>query len=125
MPNPKRPALNRARERRIEQEIVVDAWNEEERALGWYYHLESRLQFPFRAKCMVARKISPLRKDEEVEVLGMAPEDDCMHEMFVIIRFAGRNLGVPLVQLDPVKPDPSTRQAVEDWRYWKAMRYQF
>jgi hypothetical protein len=39
----KHRALNRTREHRIEQEIVVDAYTEDERALGWYYHLESKL----------------------------------------------------------------------------------
>ena len=49
MPKPKRPALNRAREHRIEQEIVVDTYTSDERALSWYYHLEEKLAFPFKA----------------------------------------------------------------------------
>ena len=28
---------NKAREHRIEMEVVVDAYNAEERAMGWYY----------------------------------------------------------------------------------------
>ena len=48
-----------------------------------------------------------------------------MKEMFVLVGFAGRKLGVPLVQLDPVKPDKTTREAMEDWRYWVAMGYVF
>jgi hypothetical protein len=32
---------------------------------------------------------------------------------------------VPLIQLDPAKPDKATREAVEDWRYWMAMGYGF
>ena len=125
MPKPKRPALNRTRERRIEQEIVVDAYGPEERAIGWHCYLDDKLRFPFKAKCVAVREISPLKKGEEAEVLGMAPSDDCMREMFVIVGFAGRKLGVPLVQLDPIKPDPATREAVEDWRYWIAMGYEF
>lgn len=70
-------------------------------------------------------EISLLKKSEEVEVLGMAPADDCMLEMLVIIGYADRRLGVPLVQLDVVKPDKATREAVEDWRYWVAMGYAF
>ena len=116
---------NRTRERRIEQEIVVDAYTSDERAMSWYYHLEEKPCFPFKAKCIAAREISPLKKGEEVEVLGMAPEDNCMKEMFVIVGFAGRKLGVPLVQLDPLKPDKATREAIEDWRYWVAMGYAF
>ncbi|MGE5061220.1 MAG: calcium-binding protein [Betaproteobacteria bacterium] len=40
---------NKARERRIEMEVVVDAYNALERAMGWYYYLEERLKFPFKA----------------------------------------------------------------------------
>ncbi|MEK6210945.1 MAG: calcium-binding protein [Pseudomonadota bacterium] len=125
MRKPKRPALNRTRERRIEQEIVVDAYTPEERAMGWNYYLEEKLAFPFKARCVSLRAISPLKKGEEVEVFGMTKEEDCMHEMFVLIRFAGRKLGVQLAQIDPVKPDKATREAVEDWRYWRAMGYGF
>lgn len=42
-----------------------------------------------------------------------------------IVGFAGRRIGVPLAQLDPVKPDKETRKAVEDWRYWIAMGHGF
>lgn len=125
MPKPKRPALNRAREHRITYEIVVDAYTSEERAIGWHCYLDDKLRFPFKAKCIATREISPLKKGEEVEVLGMAPGDDCMHEMFVLVGFAGRELGVPLIQIEPIKPHKATREAVEDWRYWKAMGYEF
>jgi hypothetical protein len=125
MPEPKRPALNRAREHRIEQEIVVDAYTPDERAIGWHCHLDDKLRFPFMAKCIAVRDISPLKKGEEVEVLGMAPADDCMREMFVIVGFAGRKLGVPLAQIEPIGADAATREAAEDWRYWMAMGYGF
>lgn len=120
-----KPTINRSREHRIEQEIVVDAYTPEECAIGWHCYLADKLRFPFKAKCIAAREISPIKKVEEVEVLGMAPADDCMKEMFVIVGFAGRKLGVPLVQLEPVKPDKATREAVEDWRYWVWMGYVF
>ena len=115
--------MNRVRERRIEQEIAVDAYTPEERAVSWNYYLEEKLQFPFKARCVALRAISPLKKGEEVEVVGMAKEEHCLHEMFVLIRFAGRKLGVPLVQLDPIKPDKMTRAAINDWRYWLTMGY--
>ena len=47
-------------------------------------------------------------------VLGRASEDDCMREMFVIVGFVGRKLGVPLAQLEPTGADAATREAVED-----------
>lgn len=125
MRKPKRPALNRAREHRIEQEIVVDAYTPDERAIGWHCYLGDKLRFPFKAKCIATREISPLKKGEEVEVLGMAPEDDCIREMFVLVRLAGRKLGVPLAQLEPIGADAATREAVTDWGYWQQMGREF
>ena len=45
-----------AREHRITMEAVVDAYDEDERAIGWYYHLEEKINFPFLARC-AAREI--------------------------------------------------------------------
>lgn len=120
-----KPKLNRARKQRIIDEIVVDAHNETERAMSCYYYLEENLDFPFKARCVVPRTISPLKKGEDVVVIAMAQEDDCMREMFVRIEFAGRKLGVPLSQLEVPKAKSETREAVEDWRYWVAMGYEF
>jgi hypothetical protein len=38
---------NRIREERIHNEVIVDAYGPEEQALGWYYYLENKIQFPF------------------------------------------------------------------------------
>lgn len=92
---------NRTREERISMEIIVDANGPEEQAMGWYYYLEEKIQFPFTAICRVKRPISPLLLDDEVEVFEMAPEDECGKEMFVTIRWEKDGLAVPLSQLTP------------------------
>ena len=77
--------------------------------MGWYYYLEERLKVPFKARCKSKREISPLRIGEEVNVLGMAPEEECESEMFVRVRWRGRSLAVPLSQLEPLAADPKTQ----------------
>ena len=57
------------REKRIETEVVVDAYGEDE------------------PTCIEKRAASPLQVRDEVEVIGMAPEEECEHEMFVIARW--------------------------------------
>ena len=117
---------NKDREERIGMEIIVDAYGSEEQAMGWYYYLEEKLQFPFTAVCSAKRAISPLQIKDEVDVLGMAPEDECENEMFVTIRWERDGLAVPLSQLIPINStDEQTKQAVEDWRYWVQMGYEF
>jgi Calcium binding len=120
----KRPPRDEEREQRITMEIVVDAYTPEEQAMGWYYSLEDRLHFPFVARCIAERSISPQRVGDEVEVVGMAPEEECEHEMFVLIRWEGRALAVPLAQLEGVVVDEQTRLAIEGWQYWVAQGYE-
>ncbi|MBI3029159.1 MAG: calcium-binding protein [Candidatus Rokubacteria bacterium] len=107
-------------------EIVVDAYDEQERAMGWYYYLQDQLRFPFTATCIAKRSISPLKGKDEVEVIGMPGEEECEHEMFVTTRWEKEGLAVPLSQLKPIAgTDKKTQQAVEDWHYWVKMGYQF
>lgn len=80
-----RGKLNRTCEQRFIDEVVVDAYTSDERAMSWYYYLEEKLVFPFKACCVAVRSLSPLKKGEEVEAIVMAKEDDCMREMFVRI----------------------------------------
>ncbi len=113
------------REDRIHNEVIVDAYGPEERAMGWYYYLENQLRFPFEARCIVARVVSPLRKGETVHVLRMAPEDACSADMLVLIRWQGRTLAVPLSQLAAVNMDQATADAISDWHYWVAQGHDF
>ena len=106
------------REERIHMEIIVDAYGPEEQAMGWYYYLADTMQFPFSARCVARRTISPLELGDKVKVVGMAPEEECEHEMFVLIQRKSHPLAVPLMQLEGIKVDEETQQAIEDWHYW-------
>lgn len=55
-------------------EIVVEAYDEQERAMGWLYYLVGKLNFPSLARCTVRRAISPLKVGDEVEVIDMPPK---------------------------------------------------
>ena len=112
------------REQRITMEIIVDANGPEEQAMSWYYYLNDHLQFPFLTTCVARRATSPLRVGDEVDVVGMAPEEECEHEMFVLMPWERDTLAVPLSQLAVIHADEQTQQPVEDWHYWTARGYQ-
>ena len=44
------------RENRISDEVIVDAYGPEEQAMGWYYYLQNKICFPFRAKCTASKQ---------------------------------------------------------------------
>jgi hypothetical protein len=106
-------------------EIVADAYDSEERAMGWYYYVSDNCKFPFKAKCVAARRISPLKVNDEVLVVGIAPDEECQREIFVDIQWDDRKLSVPLSQLEGVDTDKETQQVIEDWHYWFKRGYEF
>jgi hypothetical protein len=113
------------REERIEMEIVVDAYDEVEKAMSWYYYLKDNLAFPFKAECIAERATSPLNKGDKVTVVGMPAEDVCENDMFVNIKWQKRTLAVPLSQLTGIDVDEETQQGIEDWHYWVGRGYEF
>jgi hypothetical protein len=114
-----------AREHRIDMEVIVDAYDEQERAMGWYYYLQDKIAFPFQARCIAEKRSSPLQRGEVVEVTGMAPEEDSEHDMLVDVQWQGRRLAVPLSQLEGIDVDEATQEAIGDWHYWVARGYEF
>lgn len=120
-----RTKLNAEREHRIEMEVVVDAYNEEERAMGWYCYLEEQLAFPFEGRVRKAMTSSPLRAGQTVEVTGLAHEDLCRIGIFVWVRWGERDAVAPLAQIVPVSVNKPTQVAVADWHYWHDQGYAF
>lgn len=114
-----------AREKRIAMEIVVDAYDAWEQAMGWYYYLQDTLRFPFPATCIKKRAVSPLKLKEELEVIGMPPEEECETEIFVTVRWQDREFAVPLCQLLCARGDRKTKEAIADWHYWVDRGYRF
>jgi hypothetical protein len=117
--------LDEEREFRIHDEAVVDAHGEEERAIGWYYYLADKIQFPFKAKCLKKVSTSPLQLSQMVEVIGMADNEVCEHDMFVAVDMDGIKIDLPLRQLGPMTDDEDTDEAVADWQYWTNRGYRF
>lgn len=117
---------DKAREERIADEITVDTYGSEEVMVGWLTYLQDNLACPFEAECIDEEIISPLRKGEKVTALELIDADENLGgDFFVLIEWSGRKMGVPLAQLKPFKVSKETKQAIEDWQYWKARGYQF
>lgn len=117
---------SKAREERIREEVTVDCYGSEEVMVGWLTYLQDNLACPFQAECIKEMKISPLRKGEKITVLELIDADENLGgDFFVRIEWMGRKMGVPLSQLKPLKANKETRQAIEDWQYWKARGYLF
>jgi hypothetical protein len=56
----KKPAKDPVREDRIHNEAIADANGPEEQITGWHCYLDDK--FPFQARCIARRIVSPLRE---------------------------------------------------------------
>lgn len=108
---------NKARDRRIAEQILIDTYSDEEVAMAWQNYLEDTIDFPFTAVCVKKLSISPLKKGEIVKVLGIASEDRYIADIFAIIEWHGHKFDAPLTQLKPIKSSQKIKQVIEDWRY--------
>ncbi len=73
---------------------------------------EDKMRFPFICKCIKERRISPLKRGEIIEVVGVAPEEDCENEMFTEIKWKGAHPRCSLSQLEGIGVDEETREAL-------------
>ena len=55
----------------------------------------------------------------------LEPDEECEHDMLVLIQWKRRQFAVPLMQLEGTQVDEETQQALEDWHYWVNRGYAF
>ena len=112
------PKIDPVREYRINDEIIVDTYDEYEAAIAWLTHLQEHLEFPFKATyhpeykqaCQVT--VQSLEYDKEALDQGLI-------EFNVKINDDGE-CRAALEEITPLESNLAAVQAVEDWRYWLA-----
>lgn len=109
---------DKVREERILMASIVGAYNGDEQALGRYDHLDVTLHVPVLVHCVAEGSISPLHDGDAVEIIGLALEEECRHEMFGQTPWVRRILAMPVSQLTRITADEATQQAIEDGPYW-------
>ncbi len=66
-----------------------------------------------------------MQEEATVQVVGIAPEEECQSEMFVEVEWEGDVLAVPLIQLEAPDADAETQQAIADWHDCVNQGYKF
>lgn len=117
-----KPERNEEREQHIENEVLVDTYNEYEVKSAWEVYLSDNIRFPFKAKV----KIKDKQGDESlisVEVVGF--EEKSNFRVNVSESGTSRLFSESLLKLKEVKADADTKQVIYDWKYWRAQGYTF
>ncbi len=104
----------------IDNEILIDTYNDEEVASACYSFMEDHMSFPFKAECIYEIAISPFKTGENIEVIGLGEIESCDHTIHVKVSFCDRKFDLPLLNLKPINTTDETLMAVRCWYHWLA-----
>ena len=124
-PKKTEPERDEVREHRITMEIIVDAYDEGERAMGWIMYL-GQAELPLPDPLHQGAKDIPLAGwrrggSRRHGPRGRLPARDVRGDALE----HRRTFAIPLSQLKVVHGDGKTIQAVGDWHYWVERGYEF
>lgn len=108
---------NEAIEYRIRNEIIVDAYDDYEVNMGWYYYMEEKLNFPFHATVEIKTRGGG-KESKRVEVVELDCDVEFGNDMTVGVTFGDYVHSVPLRSLIDIEADEDTLEAIGDWFYW-------
>ena len=108
-----------AREHRILEEVIVDAYDDEEQLMGWYYYLAENLVFPIPATARL-----PLRggksETKSVQIVEVDPKSEAGGRIRLGVVEPG-NERIQYVSPEAIvslDTSPENREIVNDWLYW-------
>jgi hypothetical protein len=104
-------------EHRIHDEIIVDAYDDYEVKMSWYYYMEEKLNFPFHATFEI-KKRDGSKEIKRVEVVELTCGVEFGDDMTVGVAFDDYVHSVPLLSLMDIEADEDTLEAIGDWVYW-------
>jgi len=107
----------------IEDEIIVDCYDEYEVAMGWTIYLSDNMSFPFKAKIRTEKCVGNLKKDDIVNVVELMNSDEKMisideFEATVGIEYGEHIYDIPLNIIEGIDCNKETFEAIEAWCYW-------
>ena len=108
----------------IDYEVVVDAYDDSEVYMGWYYFMSERLKFPFKAVATI-KKRNGSTEESTVEVVEDATDGDRFkcQAYYVNVDYEGVMMKVEVGDLKPINASEETLKAITVWQYGKENGY--
>jgi hypothetical protein len=108
------------RDYRIHDEIIVDAYGEEEQAMSWYYYMEENLEFPMKAKVKL-RLRGGKTEEKAIKIVEIDPESETSLTLRLGIT-EGKSDRVQYVSpadIVRIQTTEGNLEILNDWLYWR------
>lgn len=110
---------DKEREHRIHYEIIVDAYDDHEVAMGWYIHMNDNLKFPIKAKVKL-RLRGGKTEEKTVKIVEVDPKSETSLTLRLGIT-EGKSDRVQYISPEDILSIQTTEENLEilnDWLYW-------
>jgi len=103
----------------IDYEIIVDAYDDIEVSMGWYYTFDERLVFPFYANAQLKKKDKTI-ESKRVKMVGIhSKEEHFINKDFQLeMEESGYILPINYSQLSNIEADDETLEMFQIWDFW-------
>ena len=109
------------RDHRIHDEIIVDAYGDEEQAMSWYYYMEENMEFPMQAKVKL-RLRGGKTEEKAVKIVEIDPESETSLTLRLGIT-EGKSDRVQYISPEDIvsiQTSEGNLEVLNDWLYWNS-----
>lgn len=108
-----------AREHRILYEVIVDAYDEQEEYMGWYYYLAENLRFPTPATARLTLR-GGKSETKPVQIVEVDPksEEAPPVRLGIAEKGSGRVQYLSPEEIVRLDTSPDNLKIINDWLYW-------
>lgn len=110
---------NEEMQHRIDYEILVDCYDDDEFSMGWFYFFEEALEFPFKATAQLKKRDGTLEM-KLVKIVGMGSDEvGFLNNDFNLNMEQGQYVvQIPYSRLRDIKASEETLEAFQIWEYY-------
>jgi hypothetical protein len=119
MPNVEDPI----RQKRIDYEVIVDCYDDNEVAMGWYYYIAEKLVFPIPATVQLKQRGGKVEQ-VEVEIVEVDPKSEEGHPIRLGITEKGqkRVQYISPEMITHLNTSTANTIIINDWLYWNRFK---
>lgn len=111
---------------KIENEIIMDCYDDQEISMGWYYFFQDELEFPFEVEISLKTRNGG-KKLIEIDILKMVEEERNYEISGLLFEVSPKEaeliMEIGADKLKNTKGSRSTKEAFEIWFFWNSDKY--
>jgi hypothetical protein len=109
------------RQHRIDYEVIIEAYDEQEVNMCWFYHFNDNLEFPISAVAKLKRRNGQYEK-AEIQIVDLLSEEGQEPLLGMVLTMQGFVFPVSLKQIVSVDTNEENKQILNDWLFWKELQ---